>query len=297
MQFGIFDHMEQRGGALGALYEERLQMLEYADAAGFARYHKAEHHFTPLDAAPSSMVFLAAASQRTQRIRLGSLVCLLPFYHPVRFIEEVCALDHLSGGRLDIGIGKGVSPIEHRLWGNPDEQAMPRTLEAIEVVRKGLTNEFLSHAGAFHTFDRLPMTLAPLQRPHPPLWYPGNVEFAGARRLNTVIGGPIGTVKAQVERFRELIADAQVDWNPGVGTPMIGATRRDDFAALVRRRGHGRGQGIGQAGAPARLTHSSLRCHNRCATVGSLASSLHGTTRQSCRYAPARSAAGSCTAA
>ena len=127
MQFGIFDHMEQRGGELGVLYEQRLQMLEYADAAGFARYHKAEHHFTTLDAAPSAMVFLAAASQRTKRIRLGSLVSLLPFYHPVRFIEEVCALDHLSGGRLDVGIGKGISPIEHRLWGNPDEEAVART--------------------------------------------------------------------------------------------------------------------------------------------------------------------------
>ena len=105
MQFGIFDHMEQRGGGLATLYAERLEMLAYADASGFARYHKAEHHFTVLDAAPSSSVFLAAASQRTRRIRLGALVLLLPFYHPLRLIEEVCALDHLTGGRLDVGIG------------------------------------------------------------------------------------------------------------------------------------------------------------------------------------------------
>ena len=154
MQFGIFDHMEQRGGELGALYEQRLQMLEYADAAGFARYHKAEHHFTTLDAAPSAMVFLAAASQRTKRIRLGSLVSLLPFYHPVRFVEEVCALDHLSGGRLDVGVGKGISPIEHRLWGNADTEAVARTAEAIEIVRKGLTAERLTHSGDFHTSTR-----------------------------------------------------------------------------------------------------------------------------------------------
>ena len=239
MQFGIFDHMEQRGGELGALYEQRLQMIAYADAAGFARYHKAEHHFTTLDAAPSAMVFLAAASQRTKRIRLGSLVSLLPFYHPVRFIEEVCALDHLSEGRLDVGIGKGISPIEHRLWGNPDEEAVARTADAIEIVRKGLTAARLTHSGGFHTFDALPMLLTPKQTPHPPLWYPGNVEFAGSHRLNTVVGGPIAAVHAQVARFHELVANAQHDWNPGVASPLIGATRHI-YVASTREAAHAR---------------------------------------------------------
>ena len=216
MQFGIFDHMEQRdltGGELGALYEQRLQMLEYADAAGFARYHKAEHHFTTLDAAPSAMVFLAAASQRTKRIRLGSLVSLLPFYHPVRFVEEVCALDHLSGGRLDVGIGKGISPIEHRLWGNPDAEAVARTAEAIDIVRKGLTARQLTHTGAFHKFEALPMLLTPRQMPHPPLWYPGNVEFAGIASpqhsrwrsgcRSARAGGPVPRTRRQRERGLE----------------------------------------------------------------------------------------------
>ncbi len=239
MQFGIFDHMEQRGGELGELYDQRLQMLEYADAAGFARYHKAEHHFTTLDAAPSAMVFLAAASQRTKRIRLGSLVSLLPFYHPVRFIEEVCALDHLSAGRLDVGIGKGISPIEHRLWGNPDAEAVARTADAIEIVRKGLTARRLTHASAFHKFDALPMLLAPQQSPHPPLWYPGNVEFAGSHRLNTVVGGPIAAIHAQVSRFHELVASAKEDWNPGVASPVIGATRHV-YVAPTREAAHAR---------------------------------------------------------
>jgi alkanesulfonate monooxygenase SsuD/methylene tetrahydromethanopterin reductase-like flavin-dependent oxidoreductase (luciferase family) len=231
--------MEQRGGELGELYEQRLQMLEYADAAGFARYHKAEHHFTTLDAAPSAMVFLAAASQRTKRIRLGSLVSLLPFYHPVRFIEEVCALDHLSGGRLDVGIGKGISPIEHRLWGNPDAEAVARTADAIQIVRQGLTARRLTHASAFHRFDALPMLLAPKQTPHPPLWYPGNVEFAGSHRLNTVVGGPVAAVQAQVSRFHELVAIAKEDWNPGVAAPLIGATRHI-FVAQTRDVAHAR---------------------------------------------------------
>jgi alkanesulfonate monooxygenase SsuD/methylene tetrahydromethanopterin reductase-like flavin-dependent oxidoreductase (luciferase family) len=233
MQFGIFDHMEQApveagkrlGGNLAALYEGRLRMLEFADASGFARYHKAEHHFTTLDAAPSSSVFLSAAAQRTKRIRLGSLVMLLPFYHPVRLIEEICALDHLSGGRLDVGVGKGISPVEHGIWGNPADEATARTVEILEILRAGLVAENLTHRGRFYSFDSAPMTMAPLQQPHPPIWYPGNVEFAGAHRLNTVVGGPLSTVTAQVKRFAELVKSPQADWNPGVASPVIGALR------------------------------------------------------------------------
>jgi alkanesulfonate monooxygenase SsuD/methylene tetrahydromethanopterin reductase-like flavin-dependent oxidoreductase (luciferase family) len=239
MDFGIFDHMEQAappdgqrlGEALGELYEDRLRMLAFADESGFARYHKAEHHFTVLDSAPSSAVFLAAASQRTKRIRLGSLVSLLPFYHPLRLIEEICALDHLTGGRLDVGVGKGISPVEHRLWGNPAEEAMSRTIEALAIVRAGLTSERLTYAGAAHSFDDVPLTMAPLQKPHPPFWYPGNVEFAGAHRLNTVVGGPPAAVKAQTARYRELAAQPTADWNPGVRDPIVGATRHVYIAA------------------------------------------------------------------
>ena len=168
-------------------------------------------------------------------------------------------LDHLSGGRLDVGIGKGISPIEHRLWGNSDEEAIARTVDAIEIVRKGLTGKRLTHAGAFHTFDGLPMLLTPKQTPHPPLWYPGNVEFAGSHRLNTVVGGPVAAVHAQVARFHELVASAKEDWNPGVASPRIGATRHI-FVAPTREAAHARARA--SHGSVTTRTFSSLwRAH------------------------------------
>src|SRR5438045_7057681 len=87
-------------------------MVEYADAAGFDYYHLAEHHWTPLCMAPSPTLFLAAVAQRTLRIRFGPLVYVLPLYHPLRLLEEICMLDHLSHGRLEVGIGRGASPYE-----------------------------------------------------------------------------------------------------------------------------------------------------------------------------------------
>ena len=106
MKFGVFDHMDHAGGSLGLQYEERLQLIAGYDAAGFHAYHLAEHHATPLGMAPSPSVFLAAVSQRTQRLRFGPLVYTLSLYHPLRLAEEAATVDQVSKGRLIYGIGR-----------------------------------------------------------------------------------------------------------------------------------------------------------------------------------------------
>src|ERR1700744_4938979 len=117
MEFGIFDHLDRAGQALPDFYEDRLKIVEAYDRAGFFSYHVAEHHSTPLGMAPSPSVFLAAVAQRTKRLRFGPMVYALPLYHPLRLIEEICMLDQMSGGRLDIGFGRGASPIELGYFG------------------------------------------------------------------------------------------------------------------------------------------------------------------------------------
>ncbi len=112
MQFGIFDYIDVRDEAPARTFDERMALLRAAEDAGFLGYHLTEHHATPLSLAPSPNLFLAAAARETKRLRLGTLVHLLPLYNPVRLIEELCMLDHLSHGRLDIGCGTGASPWE-----------------------------------------------------------------------------------------------------------------------------------------------------------------------------------------
>src|SRR5213594_4312240 len=112
LAFGIFDHVDRGDEPLATLFEQRLRLAQAADAAGFRTYHVAEHHATRLGMAPSPGIFLAAVAQRTRRIRFGPLVYLLPLYTPLRLIEEIAMLDHLSHGRLEVGIGRGVSPFE-----------------------------------------------------------------------------------------------------------------------------------------------------------------------------------------
>jgi alkanesulfonate monooxygenase SsuD/methylene tetrahydromethanopterin reductase-like flavin-dependent oxidoreductase (luciferase family) len=104
MKFGVFDHLDRDEQTLRDYYGARLQIIEAYDRLGFYAYHVAEHHATPLGMAPSPSVFLAAVAQRTRRLRFGPLVYALPLYHPLRLIEEICMLDQMSGGRLEIGL-------------------------------------------------------------------------------------------------------------------------------------------------------------------------------------------------
>ena len=107
VRFSMFDWLDESGRDQGETYAERLRMLELADTSGFYCYHLAEHHATELSTVPSPNLFLAAAAQRTQRLRLGPLSYVIPLYEPVRLLEEICMLDQLSGGRLELGLSRG----------------------------------------------------------------------------------------------------------------------------------------------------------------------------------------------
>ena len=138
MQFGVFDHMDASGEPLAELFENRLKLAEAYDRLGLYALHVAEHHSTPLGMSPSPSVFLALAAQRTKRLRLGPLVYTLPLYHPLRLAEEICTLDHLSGGRLELGVGRGVSPLEIASFGVDPQQSQAMYLETYQVVMQAL---------------------------------------------------------------------------------------------------------------------------------------------------------------
>ena len=171
MEFGIFDHLDRGALPLPEYYEARLKLIEAYDRAGFVSYHVAEHHATPLGMAPSPSVFLAAVAQRTKRLRFGPMVYALPLYHPLRLIEEICMLDQMSAGRLDIGFGRGASPIEIAYYGPDPTDAEAMYREALDIILQGLSTGKVTYRGKFFAFDDFPTELEPFQKPHPPLWY------------------------------------------------------------------------------------------------------------------------------
>lgn len=171
MHFGVFDHMDNDHLPLADFFEERLKLMELYDRHGFHGWHVAEHHATTLGMAPSPNVFLAAASQRTKRLRFGPMVYALPLYHPMRLAEEIAMIDQMSRGRLDIGFGRGSSPTEIAYFGvDPEvrEQSyqalLPRILEALETGV--LPNDHLEEP-----YNAPVLKVTPYQKPYPPVWY------------------------------------------------------------------------------------------------------------------------------
>lgn len=224
MRFGMFDQTEQPGGiALGELYEQRLRLAARAEQAGFWGFHKSEHHLIPLDHGPSIGMFLAALAQRTTTMRLCSLVHILPFHHPLRLLEEICMIDHLSGGRFEFGFGKGISAPEHELWGLDPDEAAERTDEMVRLILAALQSEGdFSWHGEHYDFDEVPIEMRSAQLPHPPLWRPGTLETAAELGVSTVVGGPTPFVHQSIAKFRTLV-------QPGIGgghRPTVGVVRK-----------------------------------------------------------------------
>jgi alkanesulfonate monooxygenase SsuD/methylene tetrahydromethanopterin reductase-like flavin-dependent oxidoreductase (luciferase family) len=243
MRFGVFDHIDESGLAVGRQFEERLALIESYERAGFHAYHLAEHHNTPLGHAPSPSVFLAAATQRTTTLRLGPLVYCLPLYHPLRLIDEVCMLDQLSGGRLQLGVGAGVSPVEVGFFDVDWDSRRERFDEAFEILLAGLSSEELTHHGAYHDFDAVPMNMAPVQRPHPPLWFgisrPERAAWAAEHEVNVVALLPAPRVKPITDAYRrewEALGRAADDIPfMGVSRLVVVAESEDQAMATARR--------------------------------------------------------------
>ena len=223
MKFGLFDHVDANGRALAQQLDERIEFVVAAEAAGFYSYHVSEHHATPLNLVPVPGVYLGAIAHATSTIRLGPLGYLLPLYSPLRLIEEICILDHLSHGRLDVGVGRGVSPFELKYHDVNPSTSHGIFREALETVLYGLDNEVLEHEGEYYTYHDVPMELRPLQDPHPPIWYPTNsVEggtFGGENGYHFVTLGGVEFAKPALNAFKEAFAKR--------GRPGDGAT--DDF--------------------------------------------------------------------
>lgn len=233
VQFGLFDWIDRNQLPLPDLYEQRLQCLEYADEAGFFCYHLAEHQCTPLGMAPSPGLFLAAAIQRTQRLHMGPLVYLLPLYNPLRLVQEICMLDHMSRGRLEVGVGRGVSPYELAFYNVTPPEARAMFREALDILTAGLTHGEVSYTGKYFSFKPVRLHIEPFQRPYPPLWYPtdntDSITWLAQQGLNTITHyPPMTTMRALFDLYKGVWQEHHTDpnrLNAHVPEPKYGIVR------------------------------------------------------------------------
>jgi alkanesulfonate monooxygenase SsuD/methylene tetrahydromethanopterin reductase-like flavin-dependent oxidoreductase (luciferase family) len=209
-------------------FDEALATAEAAEALGFDGVWLAERHFAaPGGAAPVSsigsapLLLATAIATRTSRLRVGTAVLLLPLGHPVRLAEEVATLDHLSHGRLDLGIGRSSFPRSYEGYNIAYEESRARFREYLDVMRLAWTQERFSYAGTFYTFRDVELIPKPYQHPHPPLHHAATTRetFAAIGTL----GFPllVGLVSAAMSELAEGIAEYQAAWHeaghPGQG--------------------------------------------------------------------------------
>jgi alkanesulfonate monooxygenase SsuD/methylene tetrahydromethanopterin reductase-like flavin-dependent oxidoreductase (luciferase family) len=225
LQFGIFDQNDHGPYPLAEQYEARLRLIELYDRSGFRTYHMSEHHATPLNLACSPSVFLAAVAQRTTRLRFGALVYVLPAHHPLRLAEEICMLDHLSRGRVELGIGRGASPHELAYFGVDPDVAQAMYVEAYGVIMQALTQAEVDFSGKHYRFTNVPIDLKPFQQPHPPLWYavpvPEGAVWPAQQAINIVCGGPLSRVREITDRYR---AEWSVSGRPPISSRCSAST-------------------------------------------------------------------------
>ncbi len=195
MKFGIFYELQlPRPWAADdehRLYQHALDQVELADRLGYDTAWEVEHHFLEeYSHSPAPEVFLAAASQRTQRIRLGHGIVQLTTNHPARVAERIACLDLVSNGRVEFGIGEGASVTELGGFARAMEDKRAVWEDAVRCILPMFTREGWEYHGPYFDFPLRNVLPKPLQRPHPPLWVACSqletIEMAGRRGMGAL---------------------------------------------------------------------------------------------------------------
>jgi hypothetical protein len=151
MRFGFFDQLPcAEGYSERQRYQDIMAQIELGDALGFQTAWLGELHFSrPFSILANPLMVLAAAAQRTRRIRLGTAVTLLPLHNPVKVAEEAATADILSDGRLEFGVGRGTAPLHYVGYDIPQEESRERFEEGLDFILQAWTHESFSYQGKY----------------------------------------------------------------------------------------------------------------------------------------------------
>lgn len=210
----IFEFLPELGGPnaepdprdVAALFDRYLNLWVRDETLGFEGIFFSEHHFGRSYSASPNLLIAALAS-RTKKLRLGVMGVVLPYYHPARVAEEIGMLDHLTGGRLEIGTAIGV-PQELSRLNMTMAEARERNDEMIAVLDAALANRVISHRGKYFSFSDLRLLPRPLQQPSPPRWTTvvsaDSARRAARRRIKISTGfNATPVIKSIFDAYRE----------------------------------------------------------------------------------------------
>jgi alkanesulfonate monooxygenase SsuD/methylene tetrahydromethanopterin reductase-like flavin-dependent oxidoreductase (luciferase family) len=171
MRFGTYYFLQAAPGRRHPeVIHDELEQMVWTEELGFDHVWLTEHHFIDYGLAVDPATLAAAVASRTRRVRIGLAAAILPFHHPVRLAEQLALVDVISGGRLDVGVGRGNRPAEFRGYNVPQQESRERYEEAVEILLRAWSGGPFSHQGRFYTVPEARVIPQPVQRPHPPMY-------------------------------------------------------------------------------------------------------------------------------
>jgi alkanesulfonate monooxygenase SsuD/methylene tetrahydromethanopterin reductase-like flavin-dependent oxidoreductase (luciferase family) len=188
--------------------QREIEQMVWTEELGYDSIWLTEHHFIEYGLSVSPSVLAAAAAMRTRHVRIGLAAAILPFHDPVRLAEELAMVDILSGGRLDVGVGRGNRPVEFEGYRVPQIENRERFDESLEILLRAWTHERFSFEGRYFTIPEIRVIPKPLQQPHPPVYVvcvsPDTIEATALRgmpMLNSLLRGPIDPLAQQRDTY------------------------------------------------------------------------------------------------
>jgi len=215
MKFGLFVNAQQpRGDDPVQRFKECVEQVVIARDVGFDAIAAGHHYLSPPYQSLQNLPFLCRLAADSGSMDLILAVTLLAMLNPVQVAEEVASLDVMSGGRVVFGIGIGYREEEFEAFGLAVADRVPRTLEALRLIRRLWSEDGVTHEGRFFQLHDATSTIRPVQRPFPPIWIAANAD-AAVRRTGR-LGYPwfinphaaLPTIERQWELYKEALAGA-----------------------------------------------------------------------------------------
>jgi luciferase family oxidoreductase group 1 len=206
------------------IYARGIELAQAAETLGFRNVWLAEHHFSTYGylSRPAQLATYIAA--KTTRLRVGTAVIVVPLHHPLVVAEEIAMLDVLSGGRLDVGLGRGYQHYEFERFGLELDAGRQRWDESIDIIVKSFEGRPFSYEGKLFKIPETSLFPQPVQKPHPPVWItaqsPYALEAAVRRGFNVLTGGfgmPVERLGEFGQLFARVVAEVKPPQPPRVG--------------------------------------------------------------------------------
>ncbi|MBV9119568.1 MAG: LLM class flavin-dependent oxidoreductase, partial [Chloroflexi bacterium] len=220
MKFGHFclpTYFPDVNGTVGEHMRRLVDFMVASEDLGFDAVWANEHHFHPFGGhIPSPPIFLSAIAQRTKRVRLGTSIMVMPLHNPIEIAEQLAMVDLMSGGRVELGVGRGFVVYDYEKFEVAVDEGQARTTEGLEVVLKAWSGAPFSHHGVHYNYDNLEVWPRPEQRPHPPVWVacattPSSFEYTakqGYKLLTVAYIKPLDKLAELTDVYRQAWAAA-----------------------------------------------------------------------------------------